>query len=124
MKKPAPRRDKYFLRDLHQEIDLYDRKLAYLNKYVDFASNKDRDEAEKRLLARRAPLEKAARDLIASGIEFEDKDLPRSFRTERFEQGRARRNLFLVGSAYGVCGYSNAACSTNENGHRGFEVGP
>ena len=30
-------RDKYILRDLHQEIDLYDRKLAYLDKLVDFA---------------------------------------------------------------------------------------
>ncbi len=52
MKKPGPRRDRYFLRDLHQEIDLYDRKLAYLNNYVEFASPGERKEAEKSLLPR------------------------------------------------------------------------
>lgn len=96
MKKPAPRHDKYFLRDLHQEIDLYDRKLAYLNNYVEFASPGDRVEAEKRLLVRRAPLEKTARELAASGVAFEAKDLPRSFRTRSLEQDSARQNLFLV----------------------------
>ncbi|HLI03070.1 MAG TPA: hypothetical protein VKU93_02260 [Terracidiphilus sp.] len=79
--KPAPRHDKYFLRDLHREIDLFDRKLAYLNNYEEFASPRDRDEAEKKLLAKRAPLERTARELAASGVEFADKDLPRSFRT-------------------------------------------
>lgn len=82
VKNPAPRHDKYFLRDLHQEIDLFDRKLAYLNNYEEFASPGDRDEAEKKLRAKRAPLEKTARELAASGVEFADKDLPRSFRTE------------------------------------------
>ena len=73
------RRDKYFLRDLHQEIDLYDRKLADLYKYVDFASDADRDEAANGLLAKRAPLERAARELAASGVEYRPEDLPRSF---------------------------------------------
>lgn len=86
MNKPSPRRDKYFLRELHQEIDLYDRKLAYLNKYVDFASPGEREEAEKRLLAKRAPLERTARDLAASGVEFAEKDLPRSFRGTTSEE--------------------------------------
>jgi hypothetical protein len=95
MKKPA-RNDKYFLRDLHQEIDLYDRKLADLTKYVEFASPEDRDEAEKRLLAKRAPLEKAARELVASGVEYESKDLPRSFRADSLDNDSASQNLFLV----------------------------
>jgi hypothetical protein len=95
MKKPA-RHDKYFLRDLHQEIDLYDRKLAYLDKYMEFASPGDREEAEKRLLARRAPLEKNARELAASGVEYLEKDLPRSFRGENPEQSSLRKNLTLV----------------------------
>jgi hypothetical protein len=99
MKKPAQPRDKYFLRDLHQEIDLFDRKLAYLNNYVEFASPADREEAQERLLAKRASLEKTARELAASGVQFEDKDLPRSFRTETLEQGRGRQNLFLIGRA-------------------------
>lgn len=96
MKRPSPRRDKYFLRDLHQEIDLYDRKLAYLNNHVEFASLGDREEAEKRLLAKRAPLEKTARELAASGVEFEDKDLPRSFHTETLKRDSAQQALFLA----------------------------
>jgi hypothetical protein len=96
VKKVAARRDKYFLRDLHQEIDLYDRKLAYLDTHVEFASSADREEAEKRLLARRAPLEKTALELAASGVEYEEKDLPRSFRTMNFERNDARKNLTLV----------------------------
>jgi hypothetical protein len=96
MKKPALRRDKYFLRDLHQEIDLYDRKLAYLDKYVEFASAGDREEAEKGLLAKRAPLERTALELAASGVEYEDKDLPRSFRTMNLEHNGEQKNLVLV----------------------------
>lgn len=37
---------KYFLRSLHEEIDLYDRKFAYLDKYVVFALPANREEAE------------------------------------------------------------------------------
>ena len=96
MKKALPRQDKYFLRDLHQEIDLYDRKLVYLNNYVDFASSGDREEAERKLLAKRASLEKTARELAASGVEFEAKDLPRSFRIGALEGGSARQNISLV----------------------------
>jgi len=96
MKKLAPQRDKYFLRDLHQEIDLYDRKLAYLDKHVEFASPADREEAEKRLLARRAPLERAALELVASGVQYEEKDLPRSFRTMNLDHKGAERNLTLI----------------------------
>jgi hypothetical protein len=80
MKKPPPPRDKYFLRSLHQEIDLYDRKLSYLDKYMDFASPADREEAENKMLAKRANLEKTARELAAAGVEFNPDDLPRSFR--------------------------------------------
>ncbi len=94
--KPVARHDKYFLRDLHQEIDLYDRKLAYLNQYVDFASSGDREEAENRLLAKRAPLEKTALELAASGVEYEEKDLPRSFRAMNLQDNGARKNLALV----------------------------
>lgn len=96
MAKIAPRRDRYFLRDLHQEIDLYDRKLAYLDKFVEFASSEDRDEAEKGLRAKRAPLEKAALELAASGIEYDERDLPRSFRAVRLEHPDADRKLRLV----------------------------
>ena len=94
--KPAPRHDKYFLRDLHQEIDFYDRKLAYLDQFAEFASPGDREVAVKGLRAKRAPLEKAALELVASGVEYEEKDLPRSFRTMNLEHDGARKNLTLV----------------------------
>ena len=53
MMKAAPPNDKYFLRSLHQEIDLLDRKLAHLDKYVDFANSADREKAEGKLLRRK-----------------------------------------------------------------------
>ena len=79
MKKPVPH-DKYFLRSLHQEIDLYDRKLAYLEKYGQFPSETDREGAESKLLTKRASLAEAAKQLVAEGVEFNPADLPRSFR--------------------------------------------
>jgi hypothetical protein len=96
MKKPSPRRDKYFLRDVHKEIDLYDRKLAYLDKYGDFATPADREEAQGKMVTKRATLERTAKELAASGVEFEDKDLPRSFRVESPVQDSVRPGLFLV----------------------------
>jgi hypothetical protein len=96
MAKIPLRRDRYFLRDLHQEIDLYDRKLAYLDKFGEFASAADRDEAEKGLLAKRASLEKAALELAASGVDYDEKDLPRSFRAMHLEQKNTEKHLTLI----------------------------
>jgi hypothetical protein len=96
MSKPALRRDKYSLRELHQEIDLHDRKLAHLDKFVQFASSTDREEAKSRMLAKRALLEKTALALVAAGVEYEEKHLPRSFRTMNLEHNRARKNLTLI----------------------------
>jgi len=85
MKKQLPQKkevphDKYFLKSLHQEIDLYDRKIAYLEKYVQFDSIADRKEAENKLLTKRASLAATATQLVAEGVEFNPVDLPRSFR--------------------------------------------
>lgn len=80
MAKAAPPTDKYFLKSLHQEIDLYDRKLAYLNNYVEFENPGDRELENGKLLQKRAALEKTARGLAAAGVEFSEADLPRSFR--------------------------------------------
>jgi hypothetical protein len=79
MKNQAPR-DKYFLRSLHQEIDLYDRKLAYLANFGVFASTAEREEAEKKMATKRASLAETAKRLVAEGVEFNRSDLPRSFR--------------------------------------------
>ena len=78
-KSKAPR-DKYFLRSLHQEIDFYDRKLAYLNEYQIFDSQAAREDAERKMLTKRAALAETARELAAAGVEFNPSDLPRSFR--------------------------------------------
>lgn len=94
--KTAPRHDKCFLRDLHQEIDFYDRKLAYLDNFVEFASPEDREEAEKGLRAKRTPLEKAALELAASGVEYDEKDLPRSLRAMNPDLKGTRKDLPLV----------------------------
>lgn len=58
--------DKYFPHELHQEIDLDDRRLAYLDKSVEFASSMDRKEAKSRMLAKGSLLEKTALELAKS----------------------------------------------------------
>jgi hypothetical protein len=74
--------DKYFLRDLHREIDLYDRKLIHTLKHETFATEALREAAARKLTTKRETLANTARTLVASGIEFQDVDLPRSFRPE------------------------------------------
>ena len=81
-KKAVAPRDKYFLKSLYQEIDLYDRKLADLKNYGVFNTDTDRKEAESKMLTKRASLEKTARELSASGVEFNEADLPRSFKAQ------------------------------------------
>lgn len=80
MKRSAPAHDRYFLRSLHQEIDLYDRKLAHLEKFEVFASATERQEAEKHILAKRDTLARTAKALAGAGVEFRESELPRSFR--------------------------------------------
>jgi len=74
--------DKYFLRDIHREIDLYDRKLIHMVKHETFATEALRDAAARKLAHKRELLAETARTLAASGIEFNESDLPRSFRPE------------------------------------------
>ena len=74
--------DKYFLRDLHREIDLFDRKLIHMLKHEVFATDALRDAATRKLATKRESLAATARALAASGIQFNESDLPRSFRPE------------------------------------------
>lgn len=69
---------KYQLKWLHEEIDLYDRKIAHLDRYSAAASAS----ARAKMVTRRGTLEKAARKLAAEGVEFDSKTLPRSFRDQ------------------------------------------
>ncbi len=76
----VPAHDKYFLRTLHQEIDLFDRKLAHLLKHESFATDAARDESAHKMSAKRELLARTARQLVDEGIEFKPSELPRSFR--------------------------------------------
>jgi hypothetical protein len=68
--------DTYQLKWLYQEIDLYDRKLAHIDKY-----NPDASLERKKIVTKRGALEKTARQMAADGTICDPKDLPRSFRS-------------------------------------------
>ena len=72
--------NKYQLKTLHQEIDLFDRKIAHLLKYEAFPSNAERDAAAGKMAAKRELLVRNARQMAADGITFAPADLPRSLR--------------------------------------------
>jgi len=82
MQKPPKVQDKYYLKSLHEEIGLYDRKLAHLAKYEVFASEADRDTAIGKMETKRATLARTAQKLVEEGIEFQQSDLPRSLRVQ------------------------------------------
>jgi hypothetical protein len=79
---PVLQQDKYQLKTLHAEIDLFDRKLAHLLRYEAFANDADRDAAARRITLKRDQLARAARQMALNGIEFSASELPRSFRLE------------------------------------------
>ena len=71
---------KYEMKDLHQEIDLFDRKISYCQNHEKFKSETERGAALQKLENKRGTLVKTALDAAARGIEFDPKFLPRSFR--------------------------------------------
>lgn len=75
---PAHPENKYHLRDLHKEIDFFDRKIAHCNLHEKFDSEEARVSALHKLEVKRGSLVKAAIDLVGKGIEYDAKDLPRS----------------------------------------------
>lgn len=77
----VPTPDKYYLRTLHQEIDLFDRKLAHMLKYDTFATEAERSTSATKMKAKRDLLVLTAKDLVSQGIEFKASELPRSLRT-------------------------------------------
>jgi hypothetical protein len=72
--------NKYALKSLHDEIDLFDRKLAHLLKYDVFPTESARDAAARKLTQKREQLVNKAKALTDGGVEFKPNDLPRSFR--------------------------------------------
>lgn len=73
---------KYYLKSVHAEIDLFDRRLAHLLKYDVFESEAARAAAVRKLALKREPLVKTAKRLVADGVEYKESDLPRSFRPD------------------------------------------
>ena len=72
--------EKIRLKMLHEEIDLFDRKLAHLMKYDVFPSEVERNAAARKLALKREALVLKAKALTDEGTEFKPNDLPRSFR--------------------------------------------
>jgi hypothetical protein len=74
--------DKYYLKSIHEEIALFDRKLAHLAKYEKFDSDEERDLAARKMTTKRNGLVTTAKRLVAEGVEFNASELPRSLRPE------------------------------------------
>lgn len=77
----TPVHDKYYLKSLHENIDLFDRKIAHLRKYDTFATEAEREASAGKMAAKRELLARTARQLAKDGVEFKTSELPRSFRT-------------------------------------------
>lgn len=67
------------LKDLHLEIDLFDRKIAYCQNYEKFDSEGARAAALKKLVTKRESLVKVAVGMASRGVVCDPKYLPRSF---------------------------------------------
>jgi hypothetical protein len=73
---------KYYLKSIHSEIDLFDRRLAHLLKYDVFESEAARAAAARKLTLKRDPLVATAKRLASEGVEYKESELPRSFRPD------------------------------------------
>ena len=69
----------YALKDLHQAIDLIDRKINYCKTWENFDSQEARETNLRKLATKRETLVKSARALAASGVTCDPAFLPRSF---------------------------------------------
>jgi len=77
--------NKYYLKTVHDEIGLFDRKLAHLLKYDVFESDAAKEAAVRKLARKRETLVETAKRLASEGIEFKTSDLPRSILPEGSE---------------------------------------
>jgi hypothetical protein len=71
---------KFALNELHQEIDFFDRKIAYCQSLEKFDSPDERESALRKLATKRGSLVKTALAMAGRGIEGDPKHLPRSFK--------------------------------------------
>ena len=77
--------NKYYLKTVHEEIGLFDRKLAHLLKYEVFETEEAREAATRKLARKRETLVETAKRMAAEGIEYKPSDLPTSIRPEGME---------------------------------------
>jgi hypothetical protein len=84
---------RYYLKSVHEEISLFDRKLAHLEKYETFTSDEERENAARKMTTKRNALVTIARRLIAEGVEFKASELPKSLRPEGSEAEFAAAEL-------------------------------
>ena len=77
---PTVPSDKYHLKTIHEQIDLYDRQIAHLLKFEKFDTDAAREAAARKLTLKRETLVQTAQRLAAEGIEFKPNELPRSLR--------------------------------------------
>ena len=77
---PALVPSRFNLKTLHEEISLYDRKIAHLLKHETFPSDEARDTAAGKLSSKRALLVRNAKQWAGDGIEFLPSELPLSMR--------------------------------------------
>lgn len=76
---------KYQLKSLHEEIDLFDRKLAHLLKFETFPTEAERVAAAGKMSAKRDLLVRKAQQMADDGIEFNQSELPKSLRNGKAE---------------------------------------
>lgn len=77
----------YALKDLHQAIDLMDRKIAWCSSGEIFASEEAREDQLRKLSTKRAALVKSALALANLGVRCDPKFLARSMAEARQEEG-------------------------------------
>lgn len=69
---------KYALKDLHEAIELIDRKIQHCRNFEPFDTPQDREASLQKLASKRAALVKSATALSALGVECGPDSLPRS----------------------------------------------
>ena len=88
MPTPTHPPNKYDLKDLHRQIDLYDRKIAACETFEKFDSEVARASSRQKLVSKRERLVKSARAMESLGVEYDAAQLPRSFKTEAAAAGK------------------------------------
>ena len=76
---------KYHLKDLYQQIGLYDRKIAYCQNLEKFDCEEERSIAVAKLAKKRNSLVQSAAAMTSMGVECDPSHLPRSLRNETKE---------------------------------------